>query len=185
MQHCSNSIANALELLQSCTNPSIWFMIVLIVAYVVILIPVGLKGIVVVRTISPSVCPHVISWHQIYCFRAQNISVMYQVHSRCSQCQDHHKSHIAPVPYPITEMCTFLFWMVHYGTWYRCIAGFVKLTYEAIRRHSADQRDKHIFVMMICFNSSPHSAAYMRQWAVSALVQVMVCSCSELSHYLN
>ena len=28
-----------------------------------------------------------------------------------------------------TEMCTFLFWMLHCGIWNRCILGFVKLVY--------------------------------------------------------
>ena len=28
-----------------------------------------------------------------------------------------------------TEMCTFLFWMVHCGIWNRCILGFVRLLY--------------------------------------------------------
>ena len=35
-------------------------------------------------------------------------------------------SHNAPFR---TEMCTFLFWMEHYGIWSRCILGFVKLVY--------------------------------------------------------
>ena len=29
VQHCSNSIANALELLQSCTKPSLWWLVLL------------------------------------------------------------------------------------------------------------------------------------------------------------
>ena len=33
-------------------------------------------------------------------------------------------SHNAPFR---TEMCTFLFWMVHCGIWNRCIVGFVRL----------------------------------------------------------
>ena len=28
-----------------------------------------------------------------------------------------------------TEMCTFLFWMVHCGIWEKCIVGFVRLVY--------------------------------------------------------
>ena len=28
-----------------------------------------------------------------------------------------------------TEICTFLFWMEHFGIWNRCILGFVKLVY--------------------------------------------------------
>ena len=36
-----------------------------------------------------------------------------------------------------------------------------------------------------CFNSSPPSAAYMRQWNVSALFPVMACVCSAPSHELN
>ena len=36
-------------------------------------------------------------------------------------------SHNAPFR---TEMCTFLFWMVHCGIWYRCIVGFVRLVYR-------------------------------------------------------
>ena len=43
-----------------------------------------------------------------------------------------HKSHNVHVPYhaPIrTEMCTYLFWLVHCGIWKRCIVGFVKLVY--------------------------------------------------------
>ena len=35
-------------------------------------------------------------------------------------------SHTAPFR---TEMCTFLFWMVHCGVWNRCIVGFVRLVY--------------------------------------------------------
>ena len=35
-------------------------------------------------------------------------------------------SHNAPFR---TEMCTFLFWMVHCRIWNRCIVGFVKLVY--------------------------------------------------------
>ena len=35
-------------------------------------------------------------------------------------------SHNAPFR---TEMCIFLFWMVHCGIWKRCILGFVKLVY--------------------------------------------------------
>ena len=31
-----------------------------------------------------------------------------------------------------TEMCTFLFWMLHCGIWNRCILGFVKLVYYLI-----------------------------------------------------
>ena len=37
----------------------------------------------------------------------------------------------------------------------------------------------------ICMNSSPPSAAYMRQWIGSALVQIMACRLSAPSHYLN
>ena len=29
-----------------------------------------------------------------------------------------------------TEMCTFLFWMMHCGIWNRCIMGFVKLVHH-------------------------------------------------------
>ena len=29
-----------------------------------------------------------------------------------------------------TEMCAFLFWMVHRGIWHRCIPGFVRLFYS-------------------------------------------------------
>ena len=35
-------------------------------------------------------------------------------------------SHNAPFR---TEMCTFLFWLVHCGIWTRCIVGFVRLVY--------------------------------------------------------
>ena len=35
-------------------------------------------------------------------------------------------SHNAPFR---TEMCTFLFWMVHCGIWERCIVGFVQRVY--------------------------------------------------------
>ena len=35
-------------------------------------------------------------------------------------------SHNAPFR---TEMCTFLFWMVHCGIWNRCIVGFVRFHY--------------------------------------------------------
>ena len=38
-------------------------------------------------------------------------------------------SHIAPFR---TEMCTFLFWMMQYGIWNRCIVGFVRLVYWSI-----------------------------------------------------
>ena len=31
-----------------------------------------------------------------------------------------------------TEVCTFLFWMLHCGIWNRCILGFVKLVYSSI-----------------------------------------------------
>ena len=37
-----------------------------------------------------------------------------------------------PIPHNApfrTEMCTFLFWMVLYGVWNRCIVGFVRLVY--------------------------------------------------------
>ena len=40
-------------------------------------------------------------------------------------------SHNAPFR---TEMCTFLFWMEHWGIWNRCILGFVKLVY--CRKHN-------------------------------------------------
>ena len=45
-----------------------------------------------------------------------------------------HKSQNAPVPYPTnalfrTEMCTFLFWMEHFGIWNRCILGFMTFVY--------------------------------------------------------
>ena len=32
-----------------------------------------------------------------------------------------------------TEMCTFLFWMLHCGIWNRCILGFVKLVYYHLK----------------------------------------------------
>ena len=37
-------------------------------------------------------------------------------------------SHNAPFR---TEMCTFLFWIGHYGIWNRCILGFVELVYSS------------------------------------------------------
>ena len=40
-------------------------------------------------------------------------------------------SHNAPFK---TEMCIFLFWMVHCGIWNRCIAGFVKLVYYLLSK---------------------------------------------------
>ena len=45
------------------------------------------------------------------------------------------KSHNAPVPYPTmhhfrTEMCTFLFWMVHCWIWDRCKIGFLNWSIE-------------------------------------------------------
>ena len=44
--------------------------------------------------------------------------------------------------------------------------------------------DMKIFIWY-SFNSSPPSAAYMRQWIGSALAQIMVCRYSAPSHYLN
>ena len=38
---------------------------------------------------------------------------------------------------------------------------------------------------MISVNSSPPSAAYMRRWIKSVLVQIMACRLSAPSHYLN
>ena len=37
------------------------------------------------------------------------------------------------------------------------------------------EETKYIWFFLIWFNSAPPSAAYMRQWTVLALVQVMAC----------
>ena len=49
-------------------------------------------------------------------------------HSQIPQCTCP-ISHNAPFR---TEMCTFLFWMVHCGIWDRCIVGFVRMVLRVI-----------------------------------------------------
>ena len=47
-----------------------------------------------------------------------------------------------------TEMCTFLFWMVHCGIWNRCIVRFVRLVYwfsQYNKSFSGGRAWKHIF----------------------------------------
>ena len=45
--------------------------------------------------------------------------------------------------------------------------------------------EHRLICMKFCFNSFPPSAAYMCQWIVSALVQIMLVAYSTPCHYLN
>ena len=73
------------------------------------------------------------SWYNIFCiwFKSSHIvfasqeAMWYWPNSQIPQCTCS-ISHNATFR---TEMCTFLFWMMHWGIWNNCIVGIVRLAY--------------------------------------------------------
>ena len=104
---CSNCIANTLEFLQSCTKPLVWCSVLFYHHIIVTNTPSDHFWILSLDIIQWA------SWHWEH----------NKLISRSPQCS-------CPISYNTpfrTEMCTFLFWMVHCRICDSCIVGFVNL----------------------------------------------------------
>ena len=110
-------------------------------------------------------------------------------------------SHNAPF---WTEMCTFLFWMEHCGTWNSCILGFVKLVYWTLRNsfqwnfiwNSNISMQENAFQVVVCqtlvsllkpqgLNSLWPSGAIWQHKSRLTLAQVVACCLTATRHYLK
>ena len=92
---------------------------------------------------------HSSGWHMMWRIHLHQCK---NLHQACSSffadaIDQSHKSHNVPVPYPtMHQMVTFLFWMVPYGMYGKCIVGFVN---EVTEIPQTCPKQSNILLMMI------------------------------------